>query len=462
MTTPARSLEFDPAQGAVSTTLRGPQMRDPGTYQMNRPYLSRFVSLGFIVLEFSAVHVLRFADSVERVTDLAVEKGGILSSLAVFKDGIFFTTYDGPDSIALWQYDGERAMVVKSGFRDSWERGSVQRAEMPALYSSIAQRICATEDQLYFTADDGTHGQELWKYDGHRAQIVSDVCEGPSHSNPNQLTPCNEKIYFVANIVRDGWISPTVCQLETDKVKRFAPDESIKWNLDVRRMTAFEGAVYFWAYHDEYGTELWKCDGKRVEMVENYCPDDRGNLPTALFVFDSGLYLATSGPNHCADLARFRDGKIAPVSDLGKEGLSCPMPRVIGVLNGKLYFVADISHRKAPRFTSSAFQETTEICEFDGNTVHRCVVVDTELRIPRDRFCSVGAASHGNLYFGLGMHEGDGELWRTDGFKAEQLADIWAGEQGSQPDNFVTLNDKLYFLATDEKHGRQLWRITSE
>ena len=53
---------------------------------------------------------------------------------------------------------------------------------------------------LYFTADDGQHGVELWRTDGSSAgtQMVSDLCPGPCSSSPARLTVFGDRIAFVA------------------------------------------------------------------------------------------------------------------------------------------------------------------------------------------------------------------------------------------------------------------------
>src|SRR5262249_5049221 len=52
------------------------------------------------------------------------------------------------------------------------------------------------------------------------------------------------------------------------------------------------------------------------------------------------------------------------------------------------------------------------------------------------------------------------ELWKSDGTAAgtTRVADINAGPDRSDPDQFTELGGVLYFHATDGAHGRELWK----
>jgi ELWxxDGT repeat protein len=72
--------------------------------------------------------------------------------------------------------------------------------------SSEPEELRAVGDVLFFTADDGIHGRELWRWErgeGNESQgqasLVTDLVPGPETSNPHYLFNSGGFLYFIAN-----------------------------------------------------------------------------------------------------------------------------------------------------------------------------------------------------------------------------------------------------------------------
>jgi ELWxxDGT repeat protein len=70
---------------------------------------------------------------------------------------------------------------------------------------------------LYFTMSCADTGVELWKSDGTEAgtQIVRDIIPGPDSSSPDFLTVLNDRLFFAAddgNHGRELWVVAPVLE----------------------------------------------------------------------------------------------------------------------------------------------------------------------------------------------------------------------------------------------------------
>src|SRR5205085_2857385 len=72
---------------------------------------------------------------------------------------------------------------------------------LPGAATSNLGSFTVVNGALYFTADDGVHGVELWRSDGTAVgtALVQDVAGGSATSSPASLTNVNGVLYFTAD-----------------------------------------------------------------------------------------------------------------------------------------------------------------------------------------------------------------------------------------------------------------------
>ena len=73
--------------------------------------------------------------------------------------------------------------------------------------SSNPSELTAVGNTLYFAANDGTNGEELWKSDGTASgtMMVKDIRSGSSSGNPFEHTAVGNTLYFRANDGTNGY-----------------------------------------------------------------------------------------------------------------------------------------------------------------------------------------------------------------------------------------------------------------
>ena len=111
-----------------------------------------------------------------------IRPGGYSSSpgsLTALGNTLYFSANDGVNGTELWKSDGTAAgtVLVKDIFPSvSW--------------SSSPRYLTAVGNTLFFSANDGVNGEELWRSDGTAAGtvLVKDIFPGSSNSSPVSLT----------------------------------------------------------------------------------------------------------------------------------------------------------------------------------------------------------------------------------------------------------------------------------
>jgi ELWxxDGT repeat protein len=101
--------------------------------------------------------------------------GSFPSHLTDVRGTLYFSADDGVHGKELWKSDGTAA-------------GTVLVADIrPGPGSPYPERLTDVGDTLYFEADDGTHGDELWKSDGspEGTVLVKDIRHGSQSSEPS-------------------------------------------------------------------------------------------------------------------------------------------------------------------------------------------------------------------------------------------------------------------------------------
>ena len=124
--------------------------------------------------------------------------------------------------------------------------------------SSNPNELTALGNTLYFQANDGTNGEELWKSDGTASGtvMVKDIRSGSSSSSPYYLTAVGNTLYFQAT---DGTIGVELWKSDgtasgTVMVKDIVSGSGSGYPSS---LTAVGNTLYFQADDGTNGNELW-------------------------------------------------------------------------------------------------------------------------------------------------------------------------------------------------------------
>jgi ELWxxDGT repeat protein len=178
---------------------------------------------------------------------------------------LYFLADDGVNGSQLWKSDGTEAgtQMVKV-----IRNGGLNEVGFP----SISDSNFHVGDNFYFIANDGTHGLELWKTRGTSAttQLVADLNPGPGSTQfgPSCLSLCGVLV-FMANNGQTGmelWRTAGSAE-NTFLLKDIAPGPNSSLNDDNDQLNSltFKNRIYFTAFEggaQNYENEqMWVTDG---------------------------------------------------------------------------------------------------------------------------------------------------------------------------------------------------------
>jgi ELWxxDGT repeat protein len=134
---------------------------------------------------------------------------------------LFFTADDGVNGQELWKSNGTAVGTVRV------------KDIRPGSNGSYPNALMDLNGTLLFSADDGTHGIELWKSDGTAAStvLVGDIQPGSVSSSPTSLTNVIGTLFFTAD---DGIHGRELWELVDDQTQ---PPP----NLSIKDLTVVEG-----------------------------------------------------------------------------------------------------------------------------------------------------------------------------------------------------------------------------
>jgi ELWxxDGT repeat protein len=312
--------------------------------------------------------------------------------------------------------------------------------------------VTAPAQVWFFAADDGTHGQELWKTDGTATGtvMVKDINNSANASSfPTGFTAFNGAVYFLAN---DG----TAAQLwKTDGsaagtvlVKTFPSSQG--YSFAAAPLTLFNGALFFEAWDPLHGNELWRSDGTPAgtALFMDIHSGLLGGSPQSLTVLGNKLLFSASDGVNGAELW-ISDGTVAGtmmlkdinpgLNPIGPEN-SCP--RGLSVFNGAIYFGASNDY-----FNNCSTPDY--LWQTDGTAAGTIPLLGTGTSASA-RAPGFFTAVNNVLYFAALDSSCCWELLRSDGTIAGTVV-VKDNSTGlsSRPDNLTDLNGKLYFYASD-------------
>lgn len=321
--------------------------------------------------------------------------------------GVVFAATDATHGRELWFTDGTTTTLLKD--INSSVAGASSDPEFLKTFIITWNFNGYCDANVYFTADDGVHGRELWRTDGtpDGTVLLKDIVPGPDGSQPTNLLPV--KMYVSSKLY------PTVL---------------FTVNSD--------GAD---------GRELWKTGGAAdgSDTVMLYNPHSAG----------SPANLITAGTLY---KGFFTIGNTLWKTD-GTAGGTLPIktfasaPESFVAVGNRLYFTADDGSGKG-----------VELWMSNGALANTTLIKDLNPGPASSSPANLTAGGSNVLYFTADDTTHGRELWKSTAnsdltvFPTSLVKDINPGAAGSDPGTLTYFDGTLVFTADDGTHGRELWQ----
>jgi ELWxxDGT repeat protein len=348
----------------------------------------------------------------------------------------FFTANDGTSGQELWETAFFGTLLV--------------RDINPGPGSSYPTNLTNVNGTLFFSATDGTHGFELWESDGLAAgtSMVLDINPGLAGSTPSNLTNVNGTLFFAANDGTHGselWRSNGTA-LGTTLVKDIDPGRN---GSAPTQLTNVNGTLFFVANDGAHGVELFESNGvgQGTFMVKDIRPGSAGSYPTNLTNVNGTLFF--SATNGVSGQELWKSNATRPGTVLVKDinaGSTGSYPTQLTNVNGTVFFVANDGRHGA------------ELFESNGTGVGTFLIKDIN---PGSTGSNPSQLTNvnGTLFFSATNGVSGVELWRSNGTTPGTVLvkDLNPGSADATPSQLTNVNGILFFVADDGVHGSELF-----
>ncbi|WP_237087581.1 pre-peptidase C-terminal domain-containing protein [Anabaena sp. FACHB-709] len=172
------------------------------------------------------------------------------ANLTTLGNTLYFTANDGINGVQLWSSNGDITTRLSN------------------ISSFNPTNLIVFNNRLYFAASNDTFGRELWEYNGTTVNRISDINVGAGNSNPGNLTVAGNKLFFTAvdnDSIRKLWVYNGTNVNLVDVNASFSNSSTPTFT------TTFNNQLFFTAQNN---SQLWSTDGTIGGTQVNKC---RGN-----------------------------------------------------------------------------------------------------------------------------------------------------------------------------------------
>jgi len=361
--------------------------------------------------------------------------GSALSGFVNYNNKLYFKANDGTNGSELWRSDGTTAGTVMFADYNTGSGGF------------NPSNLVELNGKLYFSGLTATYGSEIYSFDGTNISIAADIKTGSSSSSPGFILEMGGDLYFRAQEATTS----TYRLYKMNSLNSYnVVDNSLLCGLSAAKLGT---KVLFAAGTVSGNTQLYSTDGTTATLVKTINPSGTSSL-TEFYtapVLGKMFFQATDGTN--GKELWVSDGTAAGTVMLVdiNSGIADSSPSNFYEYNGKVYFTANDGTNGA------------ELWVTDGTAVGTQMLKNINTAVSTGSSPGNFYAFNNKLYFAANDGATGTELWRTDGTSAgtQLVFDINSGSGNSSPTDLISFNGDLYLAADNGTTGKELFKISA-
>ncbi|MEZ5965494.1 MAG: hypothetical protein R3F56_16795 [Planctomycetota bacterium] len=209
---------------------------------------------------------------------------------AVLGERLYFVGFDPIHGAELWVSDG----TISGTHLVADINVGVDSAFGRIPFNRVYQQLFPAGNYLWFSADDGMRGYELWRSDGTAAgtQLVDDLMPGANDSHPGDITAFGNGVLFAASTP----IGTELCYSEGPFTTRVVRDLDLSSSAQPKSIVPFGNKALFAATTSGLGYELWITDGTAIgtQLVADIQPGSGSSSPSGITVLGTRAVFAAT------------------------------------------------------------------------------------------------------------------------------------------------------------------------
>ncbi|MBW4659618.1 MAG: hypothetical protein KME15_13160 [Drouetiella hepatica Uher 2000/2452] len=350
------------------------------------------------------------------------------------------------------------------------------------------------DSRLYFVADDGSTGKELWTTDGTVATKVVDLFAGSGGGAPDQLAAAGNNLYFVGS---PGTTSTALYRVNGTSVTMIARGDDTLTNPDgstsaapvinsFTSLTGIDQTLYFSGIPGtgNTGAELFTISNvENAPTLTELRPGASSSTPSN-FVLVAGKLFATASVAGLSSKQLIRIDALGPtpsyaiVRSSNTENLTFTNAQKLQYTvtdSGALYFTATSASEGSELFRLNSPGAAPSAGFLDAGLVSDIATGFSDSSNPTN-LVHIGNTVYFFANDNRNVDDGQGnttligsgrELWKTDGTPSGTsiVQDIQGGTGNSSIGDraeMTVFGGKLYFTANDGSAGTEIWESNGQ